>query len=76
MSTKSLQNATAAWRDKHPLSRMPRLGAGAASWIMGTNSPSVDQRPQLNDVNAEQPRYNVDPSPLQAVDLGSLDAGM
>lgn len=73
MSVHALHKTAANWRQHHPLSRMPSMGAG--NWIMGNRSQDIEQRqgkPQLDNVEAGQPRFDIESSPLRAVDMGDL----
>ncbi len=66
MSTKRLSTTTSSWRTKHPLSRLPQLGG--ANWL-GQGQQVDGKRPQLDDMGQE-PKYEIEPSPLHAVDFG------
>jgi hypothetical protein len=61
---KKLGSTSANWRKKHPLSRMPQLGKG--NWL---GQGHEKDRPQLDSMDSSQPRYEVQASPFEAIDL-------
>jgi hypothetical protein len=58
---KKLAGASANWRQKHPLSRMPRMGG---NWL---GQGHEQGKPELGNMDSQQPRFQLDETPAEAV---------